>query len=248
MATQIRHTKKQTEQYHAGIKKITLEPLQSALTKRLAQSIETAEFWQTAIDQSFNDPEYLDSVDEKSDPLSTNYINNLSAWQEKKMKTQFQQLFGMDVIPLLKNQETQGDLNTIITNNISLIKSIPSDLHEQVNEEYSKILFTDGFDQQKILKMLTQKFSVSNSRAKLIAVDQTGKTIGALASIRQAQVGVKKFIWRTVEDEAVRPAHAALDGEVFFWSAPPDIGIPGQPIRCRCVAEPFIEGISLEAA
>jgi SPP1 gp7 family putative phage head morphogenesis protein len=244
MSIDIRHTKKQVTLYHKQIKSLVLVPLQTSIVQRLASVPETDAAWQQVFEDTFGDADYVDSVSQGADDISRVYIDDLASWQKAKMKTQFKQLFGVDVLPMLKESQTKAELDPIIAENIGLIKSISPELNTQVQEQYSKILYADGFDQPKILNMLTKRFSVSNSRAKLIASDQTGKTIGALASTRQSQAGVTQFVWRTAEDERVRPDHAALDGTVFSWSMPPSIGVPGQPIRCRCVAIPYIAGVS----
>jgi len=46
------------------------------------------------------------------------------------------------------------------------------------------------------------------------------------------------YIWHTVEDNHVRPDHAARDGQRFQWSHPPKGGNPGEDYNCRCWAEP----------
>jgi len=244
MATDIRHTKKQVNSYQQKITDITTKPLQQSIVDRLATARAGAEAWRHEINQSFNDQNYQDDVSLKSEKTATGYISVLSDWQKNKMQTQFKNLFGIDVIPILKDGETKAFLQPAITENINLIQSIPAELLPQVNEEFDEIIFKDGFDQQKVLTMLTQRFGVANSRAKLIANDQTGKVITALTNTRHNQAGVKQFIWKTAEDEAVRSSHAELDGKIFFWDQPPPIGLPGEPINCRCIALPFIPEIN----
>lgn len=43
------------------------------------------------------------------------------------------------------------------------------------------------------------------------------------------------YIWRTVEDDKVRGAHAALNRTVRRWDDSPD---PGEDFNCRCWSEP----------
>ncbi len=52
-----------------------------------------------------------------------------------------------------------------------------------------------------------------------------------------------KYIWRTQGDDKVRPDHAALNGQIFSWDNPPPVGHPGHDYNCRCMAEPYLEGI-----
>jgi Phage Mu protein F like protein len=63
----------------------------------------------------------------------------------------------------------------------------------------------------------------------------------------KAKVGsnhiVDKYIWHTQDDDKVRPSHAAHEQELVAWEEPPDIGHPGDAYNCRCVAEPYLDGL-----
>lgn len=103
---------------------------------------------------------------------------------------------------------------------------------------------TTGAQQGKltkdIAKQIKHQMGVSKNRANLIARDQTGKLLGAMNETRQKEAGVNQYIWRTSNDDRVRDEHAAREGEVFSWDSPPEDGHPGQPINCRCTAEPIL--------
>lgn len=43
----------------------------------------------------------------------------------------------------------------------------------------------------------------------------------------------EQYIWRTVKDNDVRPAHAAREGQIFSWTNPPEGGHPGEDYNCR---------------
>lgn len=88
---------------------------------------------------------------------------------------------------------------------------------------------------------LLSRGNVSESRAELIARDQTLKLNGQINEARQTAAGVDKYTWSTSRDERVRESHAELEGEVFDWSSPPEVGHPGQDFQCRCVAVPYVE-------
>lgn len=87
----------------------------------------------------------------------------------------------------------------------------------------------------------TTRWTTAENRAKLIARDQINKLNGQLTQLRQENAGINKYIWRTVGDDRVRPEHADLEGKEFSWDSPPSIGHPGEPINCRCYAEPIFE-------
>ncbi|WP_241971166.1 minor capsid protein [Actinobacillus lignieresii] len=68
----------------------------------------------------------------------------------------------------------------------------------------------------KEVKELT---GVTSKRARLIARDQIGKLNARLTQLRQQQIGVKSYIWRTSLDERVRKWHKSREGERFDWDA-----------------------------
>lgn len=90
------------------------------------------------------------------------------------------------------------------------------------------------------------KSGASESRAELIAVDQTLKLSSAVNQARQVDAGVSSYTWSTSLDERVRPMHADLEGQEFDWDDPPitnsdgDTNAPGGDYRCRCIAVPLI--------
>lgn len=84
---------------------------------------------------------------------------------------------------------------------------------------------------------------VSLSRATLIARDQTSKFYGNLSQLRQTGSGLTEYIWRTSLDDLVRDEHVEREGVKYKWSNPPDDGHPGQPINCRCNAEPVFDDL-----
>lgn len=51
-----------------------------------------------------------------------------------------------------------------------------------------------------------------------------------------------QYVWRTRDDDKVRPSHRANDGHVFDWSAPLATGHPGSEYGCRCQAVPYVSG------
>jgi SPP1 gp7 family putative phage head morphogenesis protein len=54
--------------------------------------------------------------------------------------------------------------------------------------------------------------------------------------LRQKCCGVKFYIWRTQNDDKVRPSHREKNGKLFAWDNNEEK--PGDAYGCRCVAEP----------
>jgi SPP1 gp7 family putative phage head morphogenesis protein len=98
-----------------------------------------------------------------------------------------------------------------------------------------------GSSVRTIQKAIMQRVPITANRAKLIAQDQTLKLHSKMSQERLKDIGVTKYIWRTVGDNRVRPHHRDRNGKTYSWNKPPSDGHPGQPVRCRCRAEPVFE-------
>ncbi len=98
-----------------------------------------------------------------------------------------------------------------------------------------------GTSTSDLRKAVQGELGIAERRAALIAVDQVGKFNGRLTQRRQQAIGITHYRWRGVLDQRERPAHVAREGAKFAWEDPPSDGNPGEPIRCRCVAEPVMD-------
>ncbi len=131
-------------------------------------------------------------------------------------------------------------LQSKTADNVRLIKDTIGDLQSEVLsilESQDAI----GVRHEDLASLLYERADVSQSRASLIARDQTLKLNGSLNEARQTEAGIESYTWSTSKDDRVRPTHAALDGETFSWDSPPEPGHPGQDIQCRCIAIPVVD-------
>lgn len=126
--------------------------------------------------------------------------------------------------------------------NVRLIVSVPEQTYRQV-EGVVRDGFRRGLRQEQIAKLIEERGVVAQSRARLIARDQVGKLNGQLTRARHEALGAKSYKWRTSLDERVRDEHAEREGQTFAWDAPPFDGHPGEPINCRCTAEPLFDEV-----
>jgi SPP1 gp7 family putative phage head morphogenesis protein len=160
---------------------------------------------------------------------------NLTDWRK-----QVRAAYGVDI--LRGEPQLAGMLQAWEQENLALIKSIPDRIIEQMRGEMVRA-FTQGASMKDLAKIVQDRAGVGRSRAELIARDQIGRLNGQLAEMRQRSVGIDEYIWRTSQDERVRPTHRVRDGKTYKWSDP---GIkPGSEIRCRCNSEPVFPGLQV---
>lgn len=157
-----------------------------------------------------------------------------------------QKSFGIDLYG--GNQQLQDYLEAAAFQNANLIKSIPAQYLEQVQNIVVGNM-RQGMRPSYIEGELVKQFGITSRRAKLISRDQHAKIQGEMNRIRQVNSGITYFKWVTAQDERVRPSHVAVAKRdvgyglgVFRWDDLPIVdGVPtfcGQAINCRCVARP----------
>lgn len=128
--------------------------------------------------------------------------------------------------------------------NVELIQSIPEQYFDKIDDAIGDA-WENGEHFETLADRIEEIGDVTESRAALIARDQTSKMNSAFNQVRQTSLGVTSYVWQTAEDERVRDSHADLDGQTFEWDDPPSVdgepANPGEPINCRCVASPVLD-------
>lgn len=171
--------------------------------------------------------------------LAAQFFNRTAVYQGVQLQQQIHAALGADVI--MSDQKLPALLEHFVSENISLIKSVPSGVADKIEVAITHAV-ASGTRHEELAIELDKIFSFGEDRALLIARDQVGKAYGQINASRQQSLGIKQFVWRTSEDERVRPEHEAIDGHVFDYpEGAPGEGLPGEPILCRCWAEPITE-------
>lgn len=137
-----------------------------------------------------------------------------------------------------------------VNKNVGLIKSLPEQYLGQVETIVNNGVVS-GARYSTIQKEIISKTGANSklaNRIKTIARNEI-QTINSQITLRRSEaLGIKKGIFRTSEDERVRPCHAELNGVEYViakgaWSKTCGKFIqPGiTDINCRCSYSPIIE-------
>ena len=145
------------------------------------------------------------------------------------------------------NVDAWAEENTALITNLA--QSYLSKVTTAVNSG-----FRDGLSWRDISKNIQAETGVAKRRADLIARDQVATMNMQVTKQRAADLDVKQFVWRTMEDQRVRgnpsgrypkanPSHYVRNGKTYNWSdgAGARDTFPGQAINCRCFAMNVIE-------
>jgi SPP1 gp7 family putative phage head morphogenesis protein len=170
---------------------------------------------------------------------------NVELFQSVQLNRVFKSALNIDVDAMFPDAAEAIEAFTV--DNVSLIKTVPEKYFAEIEQTAIRNIragrrFSDW--QGEIAK----RFDVAKSRAALIARDQVNKFNGELNRVRQQALGIRTYTWRDSNDDRVRETHQEFDGNTYAWSgepAPPE-GHPGQPINCRCNADPNVESVLTE--
>lgn len=148
----------------------------------------------------------------------------------------------------IKNAPTGQYLRRMLTENVDLITSLPTEAANRVHKMTVQALHTSE-RAASISQKIMRTGDVTRARAMLIARTEVARTASGLVEARSLHVGSEGYIWRTVGDGDVRKEHKKLNGRFFKWSDPPVSGSSGekahagQIYNCRCYPEPVIPEI-----
>jgi len=159
--------------------------------------------------------------------------------------TQFNRAIrGVLGVDIFQAEPWLADITAVFAdNNAGLIKSIAESNHSDVAFMIRDAVM-QGVRYDDLIGRLSNKYAITERRARLIARDQTSKLNANITQFRSQSVGLRTYQWQTVEDERVRPTHRANNEQIFSWDKPPaETGHPGHDINCRCLAIPTEEEV-----
>lgn len=197
---------------------------------RQDDSIEILEQWLTELLQATT----FYTRDNDIRPAVRQFLSQTAEFNKKQFHKVLKSAYKVDIF--VSEPWLDEALKLAEWQNISLIKTIPQQLHEKLRYRMVEAL-RKGESYKSLAADLEKLLDIPKRRATLIARDQIGKLNGRLTQLRQENIGVKSYIWRGSLDERERLSHVEREGKEFRWDNPPDDGHPGQPILCRCSAE-----------
>ena len=187
--------------------------------------------------------------------VAADFVQAVQADNKRKFENLVKNALSVDGATILDSPATQQVILDSTAENVELITSIPTEHFDRVSKAVLDNFRGVSFEKGGLTNRLKKIGSISDRRAKFIARDQTAKLVGTLNEARQVDAGITEYIWRNMRDvrvvgnpgglypkgNRVHNDHWTREGERFSWKKPPPDGHPGQPINCRCRAEPYID-------
>lgn len=146
--------------------------------------------------------------------------------------------------------ELEEVIKSSVTENVSLINSIPEQYFTQITGEVMRGI-TSGKGASDISKSLMKYEGVTKRRAKEIAADQVRKVYTSVNIEKLKSIDAEEFIWvHSGGGQEPRESHLKMDGKKFSLNyselieqqkamgvKDKDLGFPGYPVNCRCTMQ-----------
>ena len=153
----------------------------------------------------------LDAVKKKYDfqlevtaeQIAENWVGKVNRYNKQKFMSHMRKVLGIDIGAIV-DEAMKDDLEVMVMESANYIKSIPTYLIGHVADRVVQHFKGIPMPQNRTLRQqIKEEFNVSDGRAKVLARDQTSKMNTSITAIRQVNLGIECYVWKTVQDERV---------------------------------------------
>ena len=234
----VRPLVKHAKSYEQSLRAAYLDPWMAQLRSRLATATSVTDVYHF-LNQAVT---VLEATPRAGIPINViiEALGRVRDYNRSKLFATFRSALGIDIRPFLADAAIQPFMAEKVVENIDLIRTIPKRFQEGMRQKVAQAFVDAPFDRQELQRIFRDEFRSSGYNLRRIVRDQSSKFNGQLNQIRQNQLGITHFWWRSVEDQRVRPEHQDRNDKMYAWADPPNGEIPGQPIQCRCISEAVV--------
>ena len=140
----------------------------------------------------------------------------------------------------------------VVAWNVGLIKTIPEQYHDRVQNAVFSTLTTEGSDLYALKERLKECYNITDRRAAFIAKDQNNKAHSAFENARRLDLGLTEAEWmHSKAGKYPREPHVKAGEEKRRYDIRNGCLIdgkyiqPGEEINCRCVSLTVIPGLGV---
>lgn len=178
------------------------------------------------------------AAEKEFEAISAEVINLAQEFHDDEIERSFEEAGqAIAIQPELEDTDTKRFEKIMTRNAGDLVENHLEFVREELTEAVKK-----GRRAEEIAETFAERAEISRDKAELWARDTLGSFNAFQTQKKMSDLGVKKYRWRTSQDERVRDTHAALHGTVQRWDQPPLPGHPGEDHMCRCTSLPIIPG------
>lgn len=138
-----------------------------------------------------------------AEQIAENWVGKVNRYNKEKFMSHMRKALGIDIGAIV-DEAMKDELEIMVMENANYIKSIPNYLVGHVADRVVQHFKGMPMPENRTLRQqIKEEFKVSDGRAKVLARDQTSKMNTSISAIRQVNLGIDCYVWKTVEDERV---------------------------------------------
>ena len=146
---------------------------------------------------------YNFQIETVADTIASSWVDSVNQYNKYKFMSYMRKVLGIDIGAIV-DEAMKDQLDVMMMESASYIKTIPDYLVGKVAQRVLQHYKGEPMPENRTLRQqIREEFKVSDGRAKVLARDQTSKMNTSISAIRQTNLGIDTYIWKTVEDERV---------------------------------------------
>lgn len=142
-------------------------------------------------------------IDGIANNVAQSWVDAVNNYNRTQTMATMAKTLGINIAAIV-DEAMKDDLDLMVMEAASYIKTIPDYLigkvTDRVIQHFKGIPMPEG---RTLRQQIKEEFHVSDGRAKVLARDQTAKMNTSLNAIRQTNLGIDTYIWKTANDERV---------------------------------------------
>lgn len=184
---------------------------------------------------------YIKRFNELAGKLPKSVIEKIAKEVKRKIKSH---LIDEMTVDLKFSKAEKMLLNALTKENVTLIKSIPTEYFKRVEYDIMSTV-TEGKDMQDLSNKLSKGYGITRRRAIMIAYDQTNKITEKFDRAEKLELGLYQAEWKHSHASQVpRQSHLKADGKIYDIREGCYIDgeyiHPAEKINCNCFSRTIL--------
>jgi SPP1 gp7 family putative phage head morphogenesis protein len=183
--------------------------------------------------------------DKRIEELVRDILTKVNERNRAELYSKVEKRIGLSTKELTNTEGLTADINALILETKTWVKKSLDDTLAEYTANSLRAM-TQGQSLEEVMQQFDGLVEKRKNHAKFTARNQIHNFNSIVTKIRAQNIGVEEAIWRTSEDERVRPCHQARNGKIFklsegLYSSCDGLSLlPGVDYQCRCDYELII--------
>ena len=167
------------------------------------------------------------------------YLRETDKRNKSLLYAQIERATGISEKQLIAEEHLKAHTNALILETTEWAKKLRDETLELYTANTLRVM-TLGTSLEGVMAEFDGMEAKRKDHARFTARNQIGNFNSIMGKTRAQNLGIKRAVWETSQDERVRPSHAARHGKIFdldkgaYSSEDGKYLLPGVDYQCRC--------------